>query len=346
LTIDKTTDKTGVPATVTHRGKEFTITVDGQTVGVAAFADRGDRRVFVHTEVDDTFQGRGLATILVEEAIKSTKADGLGIVAVCPMVAAFLHKHKEFDDIVDPTINETEMVLPSHPHGGEMCLRIRDRSVGTDVRRVYLARHGRTALNADDRLRGRSDPPLDRVGIAEAARLAQALAAKHPTVVISSPLQRAVATARAIGEAARTAVVIDARLNDRDYGPWNGKPRTEVVRRYRSIDAAPGVEPFAAVASRARIAIEQLVDHYGCGPLVLVSHDAVNRALLEQLDPSLTDIGQRTACWNELDRVDGTWRVDGYDLKPSAQQPIPCDSPFAGSLVKRKRGESLDAGHG
>jgi uncharacterized protein len=107
LTTFKTTDKTGAPATVTQRGQEFTITVDGQTVGVAAFADRGDRRVFIHTEVDDVFQGRGLATILVEKAIESAKADGLGIVAVCPMVAAFLHKHKEFDDIVDPTINET-----------------------------------------------------------------------------------------------------------------------------------------------------------------------------------------------------------------------------------------------
>jgi broad specificity phosphatase PhoE/predicted GNAT family acetyltransferase len=319
-----TADKTGAPTTVTQRGKEFTITVDGQTVGVVAFADRGDRRVFVHTEVDDAFQGRGLATILVQEAIKSTRADGLRVVAVCQMVATFLHKHKEFDDIVDPGANETEMVSPPHPHGGEFSgIRIRDRSVGTDVRRVYLARHGRTALNADDRLRGLSDPPLDRVGVAEAARLAQALAAKHPTVVISSPLQRAVATARAIGEAARTAVVIDARLNDRDYGPWNGKPRTEVLHRYGSIDAAPGVEPLVAVASRARKAIEHLVDHYGRGPLVLVSHDAVNRALLEQLDPSLTDIGQRTACWNELNRVDGTWRVDGYDLKPDQPHPTP-----------------------
>jgi len=123
------------------------------------------------------------------------------------------------------------------------------------------------------------------------------LATKHPTVVISSPLQRAVATARAIGEAAGAAVVIDAELNDRDYGPWNGKPRTEVVHRYGSIDAAPGVEPLATVAARARTALDHLVGQYGCGPLVLVSHDAVNRALLEQLDPSLTDIGQRTACW-------------------------------------------------
>ena len=102
MTTFKTTDKTGAPTTVTQRGTEFTITVDGQAVGGAAFEDRGNRRVFVHTEVDDAFQGRGLATILVGEAIKSTRADGLRVVAVCPMVAAFLHKHKEFDDIVDP----------------------------------------------------------------------------------------------------------------------------------------------------------------------------------------------------------------------------------------------------
>lgn len=310
MTTDKTTDKTGAPTTVTQRGEEFTITVDGQTAGIAAFADRGNRRVFVHTEVGDAFQGRGLATILVNEAVKSTKADGLRVVAVCPMVAAFLDKHKEFDDIVDPVTNQTEIVSPPHPRGGE--------------RRVYLARHGRTALNADDRLRGRSDPPLDRVGIAEATKLAQALATKHPTVVISSPLQRAVATARAIGEAAGAAVVIDAELNDRDYGPWNGKPRTEVVHRYGSIDAAPGVEPLATVAARARTALDHLVGQYGCGPLVLVSHDAVNRALLEQLDPSLTDIGQRTACWNQLSCVDGAWRVDGYDLKPDQpRRPAP-----------------------
>jgi uncharacterized protein len=107
-----TTDKTGAPTTVTQRDTEFAIIVDGQIVGIAAFEDRGNRRVFVHTEVDDGFQGHGLATILVGEAIKSAKADGLRVVAVCPMVAAFLHRHKEFDDIVDPLTNQTEMVSP------------------------------------------------------------------------------------------------------------------------------------------------------------------------------------------------------------------------------------------
>ncbi len=97
-----TTEKTGAPTAVTQRRKEFTITVDGHAVGNAAFEDRGDRRIFVHTKVDDAFQGRGLATILDNESVKSTKADGLRVVAVCPMIAAFLSKHKGFDEVVDP----------------------------------------------------------------------------------------------------------------------------------------------------------------------------------------------------------------------------------------------------
>jgi broad specificity phosphatase PhoE len=98
------------------------------------------------------------------------------------------------------------------------------------VDRVYLARHGRTALNADGRLRGLPNPPLDTVGQAEAQRLADALACYTPTVVITSPLQRAVSTAQAIGAASRIAVVVDKRLTDRDYGPWTGRSRAALLR--------------------------------------------------------------------------------------------------------------------
>jgi len=180
--------------------------------------------------------------------------------------------------------------------------------------RVYLARHGRTALNAEGRLRGLSDPPLDEVGIAEVSRLADTLAARRPGAVVSSPLQRAVSTAQAIGAAAGAPVTIDVRLNDRDYGPMTGLPREEVENRYGSVDSAPGVESRTALADRARRAFFELVAEFGPDPVVLVSHDAFNTVLLAQLDPSLDGIGQRTACWNQLSLVDGAWRVDAYDL--------------------------------
>lgn len=184
----------------------------------------------------------------------------------------------------------------------------------TVAERVFLARHGRTALNAQNRLRGLSDPPLDDIGRAEVARLAQALAATHPAAVISSPLQRAVATAHAVGAACGAPVSIDERLNDRDYGPMTGRVRADVEREYGTIDDAPGVEPLATLITRACDAFFALVAEYGPGPLVMVSHDAFNRALLGYLDSELVDVEQHTACWNELSRVDGHWHVDAFNL--------------------------------
>jgi len=97
-----TTDKTGAPTTVDVESDRFTIAVEGQQVGLAEFAERDGQRIFTHTEVADGFEGRGLATILVGEALQKTRDEGLRIVAVCPMVAAFVGKHHEFDDVVDP----------------------------------------------------------------------------------------------------------------------------------------------------------------------------------------------------------------------------------------------------
>lgn len=101
-----TADKTGAQTTVRTEDGQYTIAVDGQTVGFAAVADRGNQRVFYHTEVDDKFEGRGLASILVAEALEATRAEGKRAVAVCPMVAAFIKKHPEFSDITDPVTPE------------------------------------------------------------------------------------------------------------------------------------------------------------------------------------------------------------------------------------------------
>ncbi len=184
------------------------------------------------------------------------------------------------------------------------------------VTRVYLARHGQTALNVGGRLRGLSDPPLDDEGHAEAERLGAVLAEMRPAIVYSSPLQRAVATAAVIARCAGVEAKTDERLNDRDYGPWTGKGKADVERQFGSVDAAPGVEPADEVFTRARAAFLELVAEAGSGPLVLVSHDAINRPLLRAFEPGLGDVGQRTACWNQLSLSDGSWRVDTYDQKP------------------------------
>lgn len=97
-----TTDRTGAETTVTEEPERFVIAVNGETVGLADYSDRDGRRTFPHTEVDSAFQGRGLASILVGEALAATRAAGLRVIPACSMVADYVDKHPEFADLVDP----------------------------------------------------------------------------------------------------------------------------------------------------------------------------------------------------------------------------------------------------
>ena len=106
-----TTDKTGAPTTVTQEPDRFSISVDGQKVGFTEYVDRDGQRIFPHTEVRDEFGGRGLATILVSEALQATRDAGLRIVAVCPMVAGFVEKHQDLADVVDPVDTDVKRWL-------------------------------------------------------------------------------------------------------------------------------------------------------------------------------------------------------------------------------------------
>lgn len=84
----------------------YEIAVDGRRAGLTAYRDRGDQRIFHHTEVDDAFAGQGLAAKLVAYALADVRVSGKRIVPVCPYVAKFLKRHAEFADLVDPVTPE------------------------------------------------------------------------------------------------------------------------------------------------------------------------------------------------------------------------------------------------
>ena len=87
---------------------------------------------------------------------------------------------------------------------------------------VLLVRHGRTALNAEGRLRGLADPELDESGVAQARATAKTVAPLGIATVFSSPLRRPMHTAEIIARASGAPHVPDAAFNDRDYGLWTG----------------------------------------------------------------------------------------------------------------------------
>ncbi len=184
---------------------------------------------------------------------------------------------------------------------------------------VYLVRHGRTALNAAGQLRGRLDPPLDAVGVEEANALAKALKSRDVSVVLSSPLRRAHETAEPIAAACGLTVLLDDRLIDRDYGRWAGSAPEDLIARFGSVDDAPDVEPPTWVGARAVAAVTWISKLSAPRAAVVVAHDAVNRAVLSQLVPSLggqDSIPQRTGSWNKLELAGGKWSAPVVDAHP------------------------------
>lgn len=168
---------------------------------------------------------------------------------------------------------------------------------------VILVRHGQTALNAAGRLRGRLDPPLSAIGAQEVQGLTDALIQWHPGRVVTGPLRRTLQTAELIGLATTNEPVVDADLQDRDYGVWAGHLKTEVLALWGCLDNAPDVEPADEVRVRALRALNNQIPFLSAQPIVLVSHDAIITHLLAELDPKLGSadgIMLRTASFSTL----------------------------------------------
>ncbi|MGP3775886.1 GNAT family N-acetyltransferase [Streptomyces sp. SDT5-1] len=94
---------------VEHRPDEqrYIIAVDGELAGLTEYRDRGDQRVFFHTEVDERFAGRGLAGTLVTEALADVRNSGKRVVPVCPYWAKYVKKREEETaDVVDAVTPE------------------------------------------------------------------------------------------------------------------------------------------------------------------------------------------------------------------------------------------------
>lgn len=98
--------------------------------------------------------------------------------------------------------------------------------------RLFVLRHGQTAWNAEMRIQGHVDEPLDATGRWQAERLAQALAGEALAAVYSSDLQRAHATALPLAAVTGAPLVTDRRLRERGFGRFEGQTYAEIERRW------------------------------------------------------------------------------------------------------------------
>lgn len=96
----------------------------------------------------------------------------------------------------------------------------------------YFLRHGQTDWNAIKRIHGITDIPLNANGLAQAQTAASLLKGLPIGTMISSPLQRAAATAAIVQEHLGAPLTHDAALKEQFYGSFEGRIRTELAEEF------------------------------------------------------------------------------------------------------------------
>lgn len=189
---------------------------------------------------------------------------------------------------------------------------------------LCLIRHGETAWNAERRIQGQLDIPLNAAGEAQAQATAQALQTQHFDAAFCSDLARAHATARAATEHLGIALTPDRELRERNYGLFQGLTYAEAEQRYpqdfarhtaREPDYAfpQGGESLADFSARVLAAMERITSAHAGGRVLIVTHggvlDVVHRLATGKALSQPRDFVIPNAALNWIVREPSGWRL-------------------------------------
>lgn len=180
-----------------------------------------------------------------------------------------------------------------------------------EATRIIAVRHGETAWNADSRMQGQLDIPLNALGRLQAQRLARALADEPLDAIYASDLSRAFDTAQAVAALTGHRVIADTALRERAFGVFQGLTYTEIEQRWpeqgarwraRDVDFVPeGGESLRQLSVRSVEAAARLAAAHAGGTILLVAHGGVMDCLY------------RAAVRIELDLI-RTWQLGNASI--------------------------------
>ena len=192
--------------------------------------------------------------------------------------------------------------------------------------RICFVRHGETNWNAERRMQGHIDIPLNANGISQAERLANAIIrVKHSfDVIYSSDLERALHTANAVARALSVDVQITPRLRERNVGKLQGLLLAEapvllpeIWQRHiaRELDHdLGGGESIRNFHQRMQDILELFLNEHRGQSVLAVSHggslDMIYRIVTQQaLDAERVAVVPNTSL-NWITHDGSTWSVE------------------------------------
>jgi len=155
---------------------------------------------------------------------------------------------------------------------------------------IYLVRHGQTAWNKEEIFRGRTDIPLDGVGLKQGELVGEYFKGMEIHGIYSSTLSRAWETAKKIAQFHNLKVQPLQGILDMSFGNWEGRPHQEIRENdsetYRQwveephLVKLPGGEGLDDVRVRAMAALEEVVRDHPGKTIVFVSHRVICKVLI------------------------------------------------------------------
>lgn len=147
--------------------------------------------------------------------------------------------------------------------------------------RLYVARHGQTVWNAQNRVCGVTDVELTEKGIEQAEKLAD-IVPDNIDVIITSPLRRAVETGKIVAEKNNIPMYVEELLIEQNYGIYEGIDRKDPQFLNNKRNFAyryPNGESMMQVAYRIYGFIDKMRKEYQGKNVLLISHGGVCRII-------------------------------------------------------------------
>jgi broad specificity phosphatase PhoE len=167
------------------------------------------------------------------------------------------------------------------------------------VTTLLLVRHGETDWNAEGRLQGHTDRPLNEHGRRQAKDLAERLAGEGADAIYASDLLRAKATAEIIGTRLGLPVVIDADLREKNWGNWEGLTGDERIH--------VEFEGESTQAHRERMlrAVRRIVERHPGQRVVVVTHGGSLRRIQAAVNGVADPVIDNCAVWTYQVEAEG-----------------------------------------